>query len=94
MLEVRTRADLIRALIKKTPEIHIADPTLAFYIMTRSARSRCIILATCVQGYKIHVVKCLGVVDVSFVLSSNLQGESDCHPAFTRQIHTHGDARS
>jgi len=94
MLEVRTRADLIRALIKKTPEIHIADPSLAFYIMTRTARNRCVILATHVQGYKIRVVKCLGVVDVCFVLSNNLHTAGGCHGAFTRQAPAHGDART
>jgi len=67
MVDVKTRPELIKALMQKAPEIHIADQNFTLQLLKRLRKDRCILFATCVQGYKMRMVKCLGLFDISFI---------------------------
>jgi hypothetical protein len=65
--QVKTKQDLMRAIMQKADEIHVCDDTLALGMITRPKKNRFTFYAMLVNGYKLRKVQSLGKFDVTLV---------------------------
>ena len=65
--QVKTKQDLIRAIMQNADEIHVCDDKLALGMITRPKKNRFAFYAMLVNGYKLRKVQSLGKFDVTLV---------------------------
>ena len=66
MIEVHTREELKKALVRHEDEIHVADHKLTIGIVTRPWKFRLIPYAKAL-GYRLVALKYLGAFDAKFI---------------------------
>jgi len=65
--QVKTKQDLIRAIMQKADEIHVCDDKLAQRMITLPKKNRFVFYAMLVNGYKLRKVQTMGKFDVTLV---------------------------
>jgi len=65
--QVKTKQDLIEAIMHKADEIHVCDDKLALRMITLPKKNRFVFYAMFVNGYKMRKVQALGKFDVTLV---------------------------
>ena len=66
MQKVRTKEQLVKAVILRSPVIHVEDKHLALALMSKDRRFRFVHRIAIGQGYMMRAVRCLGEFEVKF----------------------------